>query len=277
MVVDKAEAEEWLFDLFLRREILSEFEEQVLELVKLCQNRAEYDLIKHTVERLIVLNDGQFSTQVFGMAEHIKNKVCNGKETAVVAMAWDDTPDSSQQLVQMLKSRFTREDPIRIFNSVPAFTKKDHIDKFEKFVLVDDFAGTGKTVENRYNHLVKHAEGRRVEIEGHTCSLFGMKAAYEYLEGKEIGAHFCRKLDAGLSGHFVGAELSARVATMKRLEQELASVIDGKPLPSMGHGEAEALFFRKDSNAPNSNFPIFWWPEDAKNEPRLTLMYRAEL
>ncbi|MFC3614532.1 hypothetical protein ACFORG_12220 [Lutimaribacter marinistellae] len=276
MVVELDEAQEWLFDLFLRREILSEFEEQVLELVKLCQSRAEYDLIKHTVEKLIVLNSGQLSTQVFSMAEHVR-KLSKGKQTAVVAMAWDDAPDSSQQLVQMLKSRFTREDKIRIFNSVPAFTKKDHVDQFEQFILVDDFSGTGKTVENRYNHLVKHAKGREVDIEGYACLLFGMKAAFDFLVSTGINVHFCRKLQAGLSGHFQQPELDDMIQHMKRLEQELAPAIDGTPLPSMGHGGAEALFFVKDSNAPNSNFPIFWWPEDAANKERNTLMYRAEL
>lgn len=276
MVVDRAEAEEWLFELFLRREVLGEFEEQVLELVDLCQSRDEFDLIKHTVEKLIVLNAGQLSTQVFEMANYIK-KLCDGKPTAVVAMAWDDKPDSSQQLVQMLKSRFTRGDPIRIFNSVPAFTKKDHVDQYEQFILVDDFSGTGKTVENRYNHLVKHAKARNVEIVGNVCLLFGMKAASEFLADIDINAHFGRKLQAGITDHFSGNELVEKIQHMKRLEQDLAAKIEGKPMPSMGHGQAEALFFIKDGNAPNSNFPIFWWPENSKNEPRKTLMYRAEL
>jgi hypothetical protein len=71
--------------------------------------------------------------------------------------------------------------------------------------------------------------------------------------------------------------MSDNIKNMKRLEAELAQNIDGKVLPSMGHGEAEALFFIKDGNAPNSNFPIFWWPEDSKNNQRNTIMKRHEL
>lgn len=277
MVVELAEAKEWLFDLFLRREVLSDYEAPVLELVALCQSRPEFELIKHTVEQLIVLNSSQVSTQVFSMAEHIKKSIRKGEKTAVVAMAWDDHPDSSQQLVQMLKSRFDRGDSITIFNSVPALTKKDRIDEFQHFFLVDDFAGTGETVVNRYNHLLKHAKSRGIEIEGHACLLFGMKAALIYLQELSIDAYFGRTLQAGLSGHFSGTALSDNMRNMRRLEAELASDIDGTPLPSMGHGQAEALFFIKDSNAPNSNFPIFWWPEDSTNAPRSTVMKRHEL
>jgi len=194
LVIEPAEAQEWLFDLFLRREILSEFETPVLELVALCQSRPEFELIKHTVEQLIVLNSSQVSTQVFGMVDHIKNNISKGKKTAVVAMAWDDKPDSSQMLVQMLKSRFDRSDPIEIFNSVPSLAKKDRIDNFKHFVLVDDFAGTGSTVVTRHNYLTKHATNRKIEIEGHACLLFGMKSALTHLQSESIDAYFGRAL-----------------------------------------------------------------------------------
>ena len=66
-------------------------------------------------------------------------------------------------------------------------------------------------------------------------------------------------LKAGISGHFSGQELVNKKALMQRLEQELAANIEGEPLPSLGYGGAEALFCIEKENAPNSNFPIFWW------------------
>lgn len=104
-----------------------------------------------------------------------------------------------------------------------------------------------------------------------------MENAFETVSAQLGQTHFCNRIRAGISGYFAGEELTSRISDMKRLEQELAVDIDGQPMPSMGHGEAEALFFIKDGNAPNSNFPIFWWPKDVSNHDRFTIMERAEL
>lgn len=276
-MLDEPFVNEWLFELLLRREVLEEFEEAIRELVKLCRTEEEFRTLSHTINNLIVLTSGQMDRYLNLMAAHIKNEIDDGSPLAIVAMAWGNEPDSSQAVVQMLKPKLRRMQNIKIFNSVPEFEKKTHVQDYPKFVLVDDFSGTGKTAEIRLNHITNHAKGKGVVVTPHVCLLFGMEKAFDHVSALLDRTHFCQKIRAGISGHFEGETLDTQIANMKRLEEELAPEIDGDPLPSLGNGQAEALFFVKNSNAPNSNFPIFWWPEDSANEERLTIMERAEL
>lgn len=277
MAIKEDEISNWLFDVLLRREVLEDFEKPMSSLAKMCRSRDEFELLAHTIEKLVALSQKQFTKQIISLVGHIKKLIVGEQQIAIVAMAWGDEPDSSQQLVQLLKTYFHNERRVRFFNSVNNFEKKDHIQTFPRFIIVDEFSGTGKTVIGRVNHLYKHAKSKNVEIEPYVYLLFGMQQAYDNIKGQGIDAHFCNILKAGISGYFTGEERSKRIAIMKRLEEELHPQIDGKQLPSLGYGEAEALFFVRNMNAPNSNFPIFWWPIDASGNDRDTIMQRAEL
>lgn len=276
MSIPADEVNDWLFDLFLRRDILSEYEEALQELAGYCKNRGEYNLLQHTMEKIIVLNDTQFSTQLFRLSKRLKAIAKKEGPLAVVAMAWDGGADSSQLLAQRLKSQIDRADNIKIFNSVPNYERKNNLAEFPRFVLIDDFSGTGKTVWGRYNHIINSANDRGVEVVGSADILFGMEAAFQHLTSKGVPTYFAKKLTPGISGYFNGSDLAKNINHMKRLEEELAQELDDTPLPSFGYGEAEALFVIKEHNAPNSNFPIFWWPENVKNERRVTIMRRHE-
>lgn len=276
MGISDDEAVEWLFELCLRRDIFTEYSEPVLELVKLCKTREEFELLKHTMEHLIILNSSQHSTLLLKMAGYIKGHIPKDGTLAIVAMAWGEEPDSSQRLLQMIKPWFKKRDRVEFFNTVNSYEKKKNIEKYPTFMLVDDFAGTGKTVKQRYEFIVKSAAQKNVACSASVCLLFGMDEAENFLKKHKIDAHFFGTLKAGISGHFSGQELVNKKALMQRLEQELAANIEGEPLPSLGYGGAEALFCIEKENAPNSNFPIFWWPECADGEERNTIMQRYE-
>lgn len=278
MNVSNDNVEAWLFDLILRREILGDYYESIKAIASMCKSDDEYAVVKHLVENLIVLSSPQFARQIDTLVSKI-NEVAetSEKEIAVVAMAWDDKPDSSQHLVQILKSRFDRYSKVRLFNSVPSFCKKNNVDMYPTYILVDDFSGTGKTIAARLRYIENHAKALGIKTNPHAYILFGMENAYANVVAEWPSCIFCTTLKPGLSGYFTGQELEDKVANVKRLEAELAPLIDDTPMPSLGHGQAEALFFIKEMNAPNSNFPIFWWPEDADGKKRITLMKRSEL
>ena len=63
---------------------------------------------------------------------------------------------------------------------------------------------------------------------------------------------------------------------MLRLESYLQAKHDNLELPSLGDGEAEALYYMKYGNTPNSVFPVFWWPFLADGTERTTLLDRHE-
>lgn len=116
-----------------------------------------------------------------------------------------------------------------------------------------------------------------MDVEPHICLLYGMERAIKKVQGEGLDIRVVNSLRAGLSGHFSGNDLNSRVDAIRRIETQLAPIVDGVNVPSLGFNEAEATFCIRDTNAPNSNFPIFWWPEDASGSERRTLMVRAEL
>ena len=277
MTVEEEEINSWLFDLFLRREILADYEQPMYALASMCRSREEFELIMHSAEKLVVLSEAQHSKQIQRMTKFIRENIIKDQSIAIVATAWGEQPDSSQQLVQRLKVHFRGSKNVMFFNSVNAYEKKDFMSNFPKFVLVDEFSGTGDTIIKRLTHLSHQAKSRSVNLEPHVCILFGMEKAAATIRMKGIDVHFCTELKAGISGYFDGAEREQKISQMKRLEEHLAPEIEGIPLPSLGHGKAEALFFVREMNAPNSNFPIFWWPLDTEHTERNTVMHRAEL
>ncbi len=268
---------EWLFHTFLNNEILSEFEGQIIDLLNMCSTDGEIDVVKHTIEKLNVMTYDQMHLHLIEMAKYASN-ICGDEENiAIVAMAYDSAADGSQLLVQMLKPIIRNKKNIKIFNSVPSYVKKGKLETYPKFILVDDFSGTGNTVLNRLKYIEDTALDRGIVLTPHVCLIFGMEKAKRKIVENGYDVHFLRELKAGISGYFNGNELVQKIASMKRLEGQLAPEIDGKKVPSLGYGEAEALHFVQNANAPNSNFPIFWWPFDVNNMERNTIMVRAEL
>jgi len=231
----------------------------------------------HSAEKLVALSEAQYSKQIQYMTKYIRDVVLDDQPLAIVATAWGKKPDSSQQLVQRLKVHFRTNANVAFFNSVNAYEKKNFMAEFPRFVLVDEFSGTGSTLKSRMNHLQNNAKSKGLTLHHNICILFGMEAAVSALRDEGLNTHFCTELKAGISGYFKGAERNQKITLMKRLEEELAQEIDGTPVPSLGYGQAEALFFIREMNAPNSNFPVFWWPLDSNNSERQTVMRRAEL
>ncbi|MFY0661349.1 MAG: hypothetical protein JXR15_12715 [Shimia sp.] len=277
MAIPREEIDYWLMDLFMRRQDLEDCEKQILELAGQCENTEEFAVLKHVLEKFILLSDNQFEKYLRRLAKSIAQVSSTKTSVAVVAMAWNEGADSSQMVLQRLKPMLPRGGRIKLFNSVPMYLKKKNMKDYPHFILIDDFAGTGSTVRGRLKHIFAESKSRKFPVTGQVKVVFGMEGAFDLLSGLDIDLEFLVKLKPGLSGHFSGAELGVKSCHMNRLETGLAQIVEGKMLPNFGYGRAEALFCLKGHNAPNSNFPILWWPEDCRGEPRDTLVYRSEL
>lgn len=266
----------FIFRLFVEKDSLGNFEDEVRDLFALCENEDERYVVKHILRNLMIVNESTMRRVISSLVNYILKISEDIDQIAIVAMAYDEGADSSQQLLQSLKPRFYGNKKINFFNSVPNFLKKGKIDKFEKFIIIDDFSGTGGTVKNRVNHIIKHAVSIKHSIEAHVGILFGMSKAIEEIRKNGISVEFMYECTAGISGHFFGEDRDKYIASMKRLEDELSDKIDEKPMPSLGYGEAESLFCIENQNSPNSNFPILWWPKSKDYSDRRTILRRFE-
>ncbi|MGJ8590323.1 MAG: phosphoribosyltransferase-like protein [Yoonia sp.] len=264
-------------DLFMRRQNLEDLEVPILELAGQCKSNEEFEVVQHILEKFILLSDSQFEKYLRSLAKSIEATFASKENVALVAMAWNEGADSSQMVLQRLKAMLPRSGNLKLFNSVPMYLKKENMKDYPHFILIDDFAGTGKTVRTRYKHIISESKSRNFPVTGEVKVVFGMEKAFEFLSQLDIDVEFLVKLKPGLSGYFSGDELSKKSCHMNRLEAGLAQIVEGKFLPGFGYGRAEALFCLKGQNAPNSNFPILWWPEDWQGSQRNTLVFRSEL
>ncbi|MBB3945701.1 hypothetical protein GGQ73_001636 [Rhizobium skierniewicense] len=242
LFLKKEEIESWLFELILRRDILGYYEAEVRELAGLCKNQSEFSLLKHILEKVVIVNETQLQSAIERMAEGIKSQLKEDQKAAIVAMAWDDSPDSSQQLLQRLKVQFHSWKNIKFFNRVPSYVKPSVMKEFSTFILIDDFTGTGSTVLSRMNYVMKAGAGSGINLDGRINLLFGINEALINIKNSYTNLTCVYSLPKGLSGHFSGEQLTDNISHMKRLEEELAASIDGNQLPSLGYGGAEALF-----------------------------------
>lgn len=255
--------------------MLGRFEDEIKHLFGICANNDEAEILLHTLSQMSILDHDQLSFGLKAMARHAAAKIEDSGTLAIVAMAYDSSADGSQLILQMLKTELDRNLKIKLFNTIPNYLRK--MEEYPHFMLIDDFSGTGGTVLNRLRHIDKNAQSRQISITRSVCLIAAMQAAKLAIESEGYEVKVFKELKAGLSGHFSGDTLDQARRQMLRLESELNPNISGKALPSFGHGGAEALYFVHPGNAPNSNFPIFWWPEDKTGNPRKTMMRRHEL
>ena len=130
--------------------------------------------------------------------------------------------------------------------------------------MVDEFIGTGKTIKNRINDLEKRIQQVRKDKGAQfterivVCTLAAMDHAILELRREGIEVHAALEMPAGVSGRFRTCEAKRRCQIMQSIEGYLDQS-RMKPFPSLGYGQAEALFYARNGNPPNSNFPIFWW------------------
>lgn len=265
------------FDAIVSQEIWADYEDSILELFGNCQSEAEIEVVRHILDNACVVTFADLPKKITAMADYARDLLEDGRPLAIVAMAYDGSADGSQTVIQMMKPKLARLKGHRFFNTVPQFLKKGGVDEYPRFMLVDDFAGSGQTVLGRLKDIASNAKSKNVKEEPHVFLLYGMERAHEVISAEGHKVTFGSILRAGLTGYFTGEELAQKISNMKRLEEMLMPVIDGKKMPSFGFNEAEAMFCIHEGNAPNSNFPILWWPTDHLGNDRTAMFTRAEL
>jgi hypothetical protein len=103
-----------------------------------------------------------------------------------------------------------------------------------------------------------------------------MQEAKSAIEATGIELHVGKVLLKGITESSPASRVKTDISLMLRIEAALLASKDGFTLPSLGYGGAESLYCMDGGNAPNSVFPIFWWPWLADGNQRETLLNRAE-
>jgi|GEM_PF-4368820 len=274
-MLDESKKNIILFEIFEENPSISGSEKALSELLSTCKTQEELDLILHTLRITKYLSDDELHEIIEKSTQYISSLVKTGEPIAVVAMAYDGSADSSQAIIHLLKTYLPDSDEIVLHNSIPTFIRSlKHKSDYKECVIIDEFTGTGSTVITRHNYLTKNTEKLSDDCRFSFLLLVGMENAISNIKSEGIDVEVFMTNKAGITGYFDDKDAGDQIALMKRLEAELASRIGEEKLPSLGVGSAEAAYSIKNWNAPNSNFPILWWPKRRDNSERRTLFRR---
>ena len=281
------------FQLILRQKWLADYAEALDAIARLCTSDSELDLLFHLMDRFTFFEGKDTSRSVGELIGHMKDHWrLTSSATQIVAVSQDDSPDSSQALVQKLKPRLVEFEigDTHVSNSVNKVAR--NASGRPTIVLCDEFVGTGTTMANKVNFVQNSVQShsvstsKEINVQIYVAVLAAMEPARQMIvdaltaNGHAADNYFATvELPRGISDCFEAAEVGVRTSEMIRLE----SCLDQKQLPSgmtefptMGYGRAEALYAAEDENIPNSVFPLFWWRHLADGNSRKPMFNRYQ-
>lgn len=245
-----------------------------------CSNQEQVDLILNLLSRFEYISGETLGSMLSRLVGNItSNKYLNDNNAQIVAMAADNSADSSQYILYMMKPLLQKKGWVK-YKSVNKFAKSYNTYKNSKFhkniILVDEFIGSGKTAKSRVDEISRTFKSNGVSdftirIEVLASSIVG----YNYLFDSGINVSSQIILPRGISDYYSKGDVSKKIESMKEMESLLSEFADNRSMPSLGYGSTESLYCREGGNSPNSVFPIFWWPEYIDGKFRPTLLTRA--
>ncbi len=255
--------------------------EKIICLFGECSNDEQIQLTSDLLAKFFFVDEGVRNTLYYKMAEYIVSNY--DSKTVISAMTVDSAPDSAGVVVNDLKTilyinglRAIKQ--VTRLSDITRGARKRKYPECTKVIMVDEFCGSGSTIENRIE-LIKRVRPDITEI--HVCIMTGMKYALNKLREKfpDVNIYFAETLKRGILENHCGEDLIRNYTTMIHMERQLAPTIKEVSIEkySFGYGNAQALIaFSSPRNIPNSVFPWFWWPLTYDSNKRNHLFIRYE-
>lgn len=247
------------------------------EMYDLCDNDEQRSLVKDMIMDFSEMNDDVYNLCLLDMVDAIINKGYPLEECLVAAMAHDHMPDSSQAVLQDIKTYLVANNfPNGNYCNRFDHSLKHRFKNIRHYFIVDDFVGSGSTVSNRNNELAKKLAGKLYTV--HFVVAAGMQYAIEMLKANGIDIHCSYLMKKGISEKYDSAIVPHKLQLMTDLETKFAATIKQTELSDhhLGYKQSEALFCRKYRNIPNNVFPLFWWKRYSDNSDRDTMFDRTQ-
>lgn len=265
------------FELLPRQAWLAEKEEQMVSLISSCKNKSQKKLIFELLEDFRYVDYKLFMRYLEDIADYIINDSgFDINKTQIVGMVMDSNPDSSQWILQLLKPILTKKgwNNVKITTEFHRAVRKLNKEGLTNLILIDEFIGTGQSVNGRLDYLKDTANQEYVI---NAIFLAGMENGISNVKDRFNDFRCLIPLKRGITDKYKSPEQEDAIKHMLELEGQLLPVINKKRLTdySFGFGKAEALY-SSYGNAPNSLFPFFWWPYDIKEQLRNSLLIRNE-
>lgn len=264
-----------LFALNRDCEWLSCDQDALYDLWCLAENNEQKSLIEHLIKNFLVIDGRKLVVSCKNLSSQIENvwslKAVN---TYLIAVCDDDKPDGSQSLLQSLKNKFSVHwKESNFYNSLPIGASK--ISSDSNIILVDDFIGTGDTIQRKLKYLKDKIEERNLtNISIRIICLAAMNFTKSLLDELSVEYYSEYWLSKGISELLQNDSQEVAIESMVALEKKLQKKYHGRQLPNFGYKKSEAIYTLEGYNIPNNVFPIFWWPFLKGGIPRQTFFKR---
>jgi len=282
--IDKINHEDFikLYELTKNQNWLEDVSIELIELWNLCEHSTERNLIYELLLNFLCLDSKKINVYCKDISKYICDEWgIRSESTKIVALSDEIRPDGSQFFIQSLKNKFADRNnwTERNFeNNLTSIGKASYqLKNGQNLILIDDFIGTGNTVERKIKWLKsKIKEKNKYDIKIFLVSLACMQEALNIIKSLEIEFFTPKILKKGISDYYKGEILKDNIGNMKNLESKLHPIYKNWRLLnfSFGYGKSETLFAIEGLNVPNNVFPIFWWPLLMEERKRKTILKR---
>ena len=268
-----------IFELTRKQRWLSDKSEHVGNLIfDECSSPEERELVFSLLSRFDSIDYKSFTDSLIQIVQKIKTLPnFNAKETIVLPLTVGSGEDSGQEVIYRIKSISENEGvsdwiTANRADKLPNILKKIN-SKISRVVFVDEFLGSGETVVGRFQAAQKAFDDKCIDKpEFIACVVAAQKEGIENVEAEGIEVFATNTYKRGITDFY--DDSSEQIQVMKNLENLLSKEFNGRKLPSLGYGAAEALYHREGGNTPNSVFPIFWWKYLNNGSCRKTVVVR---
>ena len=254
-------------------------EKAINDLLDRCETEDKYQLMDELIGQFYLMEHDIYGLILTDLAKHIVSKGYPANETALLALAHDSRPDSSETVIRDLYMPLYKENypDLHQLETRNKFGKLHELFKAGRkhFFVVDEFLGSGKTAKIAYKDFLNETKGNAtLEF----IYVAGMKEGFDNL--KSAGAsYYCPwVMTKAISDKYPAEDVQDKKDTMLSIETTLATVINKVKLSdnSMGYGDAQAVYCMRNSNIPNSTFPVFWWYKDVVGKDISTIFFRMQ-
>lgn len=245
-----------------------------------CNNQEGRELLIDLINRFEFLDHDRYQSFMEKVAlEVINDPTLFEQSTLISAMSIGHNADSGQAIIYSLKvllQKIKWSKHLLINDAMQALKTFKRNVQLRDIILVDEFVGSGKTVIERVDTINRQfKEANITDYSIQVKVLAATEKGIEKIQNHGIKISSQIKIKRGISDHYQDEELKKRIELMIQMEKILSEEYNGRERPELGYGKAEALYYRQDTNLPNSVFPIFWWAEYSDKKPRDTLLFRA--
>lgn len=250
-----------------------------------CENDEHRYLVTTIFSELVHIDLHMYKELIKGVAENISKTHFSPSTTLIVSMTGDRSADSGQHVLYELKY-FLRYFTWTGYTAVNKYNEshkifKENGQQDNHIILVDNFIGSGRTVQTRIDWIKETFKQKNYRIPNISVKVaLCTQSGFEIL--KENGVDiFASKIvnDKLIENLFYSPAIDHYIGMMEYLESKLLQVYKTKKnntkiLPSLGYGKAQVALSIETMNTPNNVFPIFWWQFYKDEKERRVLLLR---